>query len=195
MFLPFRCSKSGTFLVNSASHTFGTKPFSTKNSARDCWWLAFFTNGEGYHNFHHAFANDYRNGILWFQWDPSKWFIWINYQLGLAYNLQRTPDSHILKAYLESSYDQFRLSWKEEVPTQLEAMRSSIEEKLHEFQQKVRDYQAAKESRAVENARIRSVRVRYWRRKLRNEKRILEHAVQEYRAVLKLTQRYGASTV
>jgi fatty-acid desaturase len=36
---------------------------------------ALLTNGEGYHSFHHRFPNDYRNGIQWYNWDPSKWVI------------------------------------------------------------------------------------------------------------------------
>ena len=38
------------------------------------WRLLTF--GEGYHNFHHMFAHDYRNGVRWWQWDPSKWCIY-----------------------------------------------------------------------------------------------------------------------
>ncbi len=183
----------GTFLINSASHTFGTRPYSTKNSARDCWWLSLLTNGEGYHNFHHAFANDYRNGVRWYQWDPSKWFIWSLSKVGLSYDLRRTPDSHILKARLESAYEDFRRNWNKEVPSQLEHMRASIEEKLQEFQQKVREFHAWKESRALENARIRRVRARYWQRRLRHERKHLENSLHEYRALLQLTRRYGHS--
>ena len=64
-----------TFLINSAAHAFGRQPYSDEHSARDNGWLAFLTYGEGYHNFHHQFAHDYRNGIRWWQWDPSKWII------------------------------------------------------------------------------------------------------------------------
>src|SRR2546430_12662994 len=37
--------------------------------------LPILTCGEGYHNFHHRFPSDYRNGVAWYQWDPSKWLI------------------------------------------------------------------------------------------------------------------------
>ncbi len=82
-----------TFLINSASHCFGTQPYSTQNSARDCGWLAFFTFGEAYHNFHHAYASDYRNGVRWYHWDPSKWLIFSLSRLGLTYHLKRVPKS------------------------------------------------------------------------------------------------------
>jgi hypothetical protein len=57
-----------TFLINSAAHFFGRRPYSTEISARDNGWLALLSYGEGYHNFHHAFPGDYRNGIAWYQW-------------------------------------------------------------------------------------------------------------------------------
>jgi stearoyl-CoA desaturase (delta-9 desaturase) len=80
-----------TFLINSAAHMFGSRPYSKETSARDFWLLAFFTYGEGFHNFHHAFASDYRNGVRWFQWDPSKWTIWVLSKVGLTSRLQRVP--------------------------------------------------------------------------------------------------------
>ncbi|MBA2433531.1 MAG: fatty acid desaturase, partial [Chthoniobacterales bacterium] len=52
-----------TFLINSACHTMGRQPYSTKCSARDSFLLAIFTFGEGYHNYHHEFQHDYRNGV------------------------------------------------------------------------------------------------------------------------------------
>ena len=51
----------------------GPTPRTTR--ARDNAVLALVTFGEGYHNFHHIFAHDYRNGVRWWQWDPTKWLI------------------------------------------------------------------------------------------------------------------------
>jgi stearoyl-CoA desaturase (delta-9 desaturase) len=180
----------GTFFINSLAHTFGTRPYSTKNSARDCWWLAFLTNGEGFHNFHHAFANDYRNGLRWYHWDPSKWLILTLHGMGLSKNLQRTPEAHILRAKLEASLDQFRHGWQNEIPQQLEAMKQAIESRLQEFQQKFKEFQAWKEQR--DSARWRRVRARYWRKRLKAEARALETAVNEYGALLRLTLSHGS---
>jgi cytochrome b involved in lipid metabolism len=47
--------------------------------------------GSRYHNFHHEVPGDYRNGVRWFQYDPTKWFIWGCQKLGLAYDLKRFP--------------------------------------------------------------------------------------------------------
>jgi len=70
--------------VNSVAHLYGSRPYTDENSARDNALLAFVTNGEGYHNFHHKFPSDFRNGIRWYQWDPTKWLIQSLGFLGLA---------------------------------------------------------------------------------------------------------------
>jgi stearoyl-CoA desaturase (delta-9 desaturase) len=87
-----------TFFINSLCHTIGHRPYSTKHSARDSVIMAFATFGEGYHNYHHEFQHDYRNGVKPWQWDPTKWTIWTLSKLGLASNLRRVPDSKILLA-------------------------------------------------------------------------------------------------
>jgi stearoyl-CoA desaturase (delta-9 desaturase) len=87
-----------TALINSACHMFGIQPYETENSARDSWWLAFFSNGEGYHNFHHRFPSDYRNGHRWFHWDPTKWAIKSMSFVGLTRNLKRATDDAVAGA-------------------------------------------------------------------------------------------------
>jgi stearoyl-CoA desaturase (delta-9 desaturase) len=91
------------FFINSFAHTFGTRPYDPTISAKDNWFGAVLTNGEGYHNFHHKFPNDYRNGIRWYHWDPSKWFIWVLARLGFAWDLKRTSDHQIFQARLAAS--------------------------------------------------------------------------------------------
>src|SRR3984893_3385349 len=80
-----------TFFINSACHCLGRQPYSTRCSARDSFFLALFTLGEGYHNYHHEFQHDYRNGVKPWQFDPTKWLIWILSKFGLAGNLRRVP--------------------------------------------------------------------------------------------------------
>lgn len=86
------------FAVNSIAHTIGSRPYSKTTSARDSFWTALVTLGEGYHNFHHRFQRDYRNGLRWWQLDPTKWFVWAMSKVGLAWNLRRTPDALIEEA-------------------------------------------------------------------------------------------------
>ncbi|OJJ38018.1 hypothetical protein ASPWEDRAFT_739310, partial [Aspergillus wentii DTO 134E9] len=89
-----------TFCVNSLAHYLGEQPIDGRNSPRDHLLTAMITLGEGYHNYHHAFPSDYRNGIKWWQWDPTKWVIWTWKQLGLASELQRFDDPDIEKCRL-----------------------------------------------------------------------------------------------
>jgi stearoyl-CoA desaturase (delta-9 desaturase) len=93
-----------TFLINSLAHAWGRQPYSDEHSARDNWWLAFLTYGEGFHNFHHQFAHDYRNGIRWWHWDPSKWIIWSLSHVGITFKLKRTSDVTIQRARLSMQF-------------------------------------------------------------------------------------------
>jgi stearoyl-CoA desaturase (delta-9 desaturase) len=87
-----------TFFINSLAHMWGRQPYTDKNSARDNGLLAFFTFGEGYHNFHHIFEYDYRNGIKWWQFDPTKWLISGLSFIGFTKNLRRCPEERIERA-------------------------------------------------------------------------------------------------
>jgi stearoyl-CoA desaturase (delta-9 desaturase) len=78
-----------TFFINSACHTLGRRPYSTRCSARDSFLMALLTFGEGYHNYHHEFQHDYRNGVKSWQWDPTKWIIWLLSKIGLTGGLRR----------------------------------------------------------------------------------------------------------
>jgi stearoyl-CoA desaturase (delta-9 desaturase) len=66
---------NSTFCINSICHLWGDQPYSELNSSRDSWWVSLVTFGEGYHNYHHAYPRDYRNGPVWYNFDPSKWLI------------------------------------------------------------------------------------------------------------------------
>ncbi|GAB3037429.1 fatty acid desaturase [Bowmanella dokdonensis] len=90
-----------TFFINSLAHIWGKQTYTDKNSARDNGILALFTFGEGYHNFHHIFEYDYRNGIRWWHFDPTKWLIRLLSLLRLTHNLRRCPEERIEKARLE----------------------------------------------------------------------------------------------
>jgi stearoyl-CoA desaturase (delta-9 desaturase) len=78
-----------TWFVNSWAHTGGSRPYDPTISAADSWLLAFFTFGEGFHNFHHAFPQDYRNGVAAWSFDPGKWIIHSLSWVGVTYDLKR----------------------------------------------------------------------------------------------------------
>ena len=84
-----------TFCINSFCHWIGRRPYSTRCTARDSWIMALFTFGEGYHNYHHEFQHDYRNGVKPWQFDPTKWAIWTMSKLGLTRDLRRVPAEKI----------------------------------------------------------------------------------------------------
>ena len=84
---------NSTFCINSVCHLWGSQAYSRANSSRDSWWVSLITLGEGYHNYHHTFPRDYRNGPLGYNVDPSKWLIYGLSRLGLAEGLVRCDSS------------------------------------------------------------------------------------------------------
>ncbi len=88
-FLRLVLSQHFTYLINSAAHIWGSRSYDPTQTARDNWFISLFTFGEGYHNYHHTFAWDYRNGIKWYHWDPTKWLIRLCSWLGLTSELRR----------------------------------------------------------------------------------------------------------
>jgi len=90
-----------TFFVNSLAHTFGDKTFSDHHTAFDSVLTAVLTLGEGYHNYHHEFPQDYRNGIKPYHYDPTKWLIKLLNVFNLTYDLKCITDDEIGKARLQ----------------------------------------------------------------------------------------------
>jgi stearoyl-CoA desaturase (Delta-9 desaturase) len=97
-----------TFFINSLAHMWGSRPYTEDNTARDNPFIAVVTYGEGYHNFHHIFTHDYRNGVRWWQWDPTKWLIAALQPLGLTRRLKRTPVFQIQRALLDMQFTRTR---------------------------------------------------------------------------------------
>ena len=93
-----------TFFINSLCHIFGTRPYTDTNTARDNFLLAIATWGEGYHNYHHFFQYDYRNGVKWWQYDPTKWLIAGLSKLGLTRELRTVDDMTIKHAEVKMQF-------------------------------------------------------------------------------------------
>jgi stearoyl-CoA desaturase (delta-9 desaturase) len=117
-----------TFFINSLCHMVGRRPYSTEHSARDSGIMAVFAFGEGYHNYHHSFPFDYRNGVKPWQFDPAKWIIWTLSRLGLARDLRRAPEAAILKAKIEVQFEKA----KERLQQVVHDFREQHEARLHE---------------------------------------------------------------
>ncbi len=97
-------SQHFTYFINSLAHIWGKRPYSDNSTARDNTLLALITYGEGYHNYHHTFQWDYRNGIRWWHFDPTKWLINTLSRLGLASGLKRCDPDKIERAKLDRQY-------------------------------------------------------------------------------------------
>ena len=143
-----------TFFINSLAHIVGRQPYTDENTARDNALVALVTFGEGYHNFHHMFAHDYRNGVRWWQWDPSKWFINTMHWCGLARNLKRTPWFKIQRARLDT---QFRRAERQLAGrsgrAQIERLRMRIAEEYEAFRVAVADWTQLREQWLLETRR------------------------------------------
>jgi stearoyl-CoA desaturase (delta-9 desaturase) len=142
-----------TFFINSLAHMWGSRPYSEQNTARDNWMLAPLTFGEGYHNFHHAFPADHRNGIRWYQFDITKWWLHAFNWVGFTWNLRRAHESSILMAklkvqmnHVQRRYEQAGVSptlW-DQVQTQLQYGRKRLEAAVMQYQHAKAEYRRQK---------------------------------------------------
>lgn len=130
-----------TFFINSLAHYWGRRPYTAGNTARDNDLLAFFTYGEGYHNFHHIFQWDYRNGVRWWQYDPTKWFISLCAALGLASGLKRVPEFQIRKALVERQIERARERLDAcRDPSLLQRLQAQLEQEVSQLAQLIGDW-------------------------------------------------------
>ncbi|MBP0017557.1 MAG: fatty acid desaturase [Cyanobacteria bacterium SBLK] len=80
-----------TWFVNSATHTWGYRTFAAKDNARNLWWVALSTYGEGWHNNHHAHPRSAQSGWHWWEMDLTWHTIQFIERLGLAKKVRRIP--------------------------------------------------------------------------------------------------------
>ena len=127
-----------TFFINSLAHIWGKQTYTDENSARDNGFLAFLTYGEGYHNFHHIFETDYRNGIKWYQFDPTKWFIKTASLLGITKNLRTVPEERIEQAKVQMQLQRARENVKRR--PNAEQLLQLLEQEYELLLQRMQDY-------------------------------------------------------
>jgi len=77
-----------TWLVNSATHMWGSRRFATKDASTNNWWVALLTFGEGWHNNHHAHPTSARHGLTWYEIDLNWIGISLLRALGLAWDVK-----------------------------------------------------------------------------------------------------------
>ena len=122
-----------TFCINSICHKFGKQTYSKEQTARDNWITALVTTGEGYHNYHHQFPLDYRNGIKWYHYDPAKWLIKSLHLTGLAKDLRTQSKSKIMQYTITSQESGWLTKWSDRahlVPHQLEELIAPLKESI-----------------------------------------------------------------
>lgn len=142
-----------TFCINSLCHWIGDRPYSTECTARDSFLMAVVTFGEGYHNYHHEFQYDYRNGVRPWQFDPTKWTIWLLSKFGLVSGLRTVPEEKILKARIAEKERllQAQLAEKalpDSLSSVIESARASLHHAVDEWEKLLVEYRTALESRS-----------------------------------------------
>lgn len=142
-----------TFCINSLAHAWGSQPYSDAHSAKDNPLIALLTYGEGYHNFHHTFQWDYRNGIRWYQFDPTKWLIKTMSFTGLATSLKRAAPEKIEQKLvaMQRKHAAERISRFRPINTQqwidlLDAEHSQLIDMIHEWSRCRQEWLALKKA-------------------------------------------------
>jgi fatty-acid desaturase len=96
--LPVTVGFHVTWMVNSVTHLWGTRRFSTTDDSRNNFGVALLTGGEGWHNNHHANPVSARHGLAWYEIDVNYYGILLLQKLGLA--------SHVKAARLNSAAEE-----------------------------------------------------------------------------------------
>ncbi|PAW81538.1 MAG: hypothetical protein B9S31_02400 [Spartobacteria bacterium Tous-C9RFEB] len=139
-----------TFCINSLCHWIGDRPYSSHCSARDSVLMAILTFGEGYHNFHHEFQHDYRNGVKPWQIDVTKWTIWLLNKCGLVRNLRTVPEEKIIKAQiveqelqLEARVSAHPSAFSDSIKAMVDSARAQMNEAMLRWEELLIEYRAA----------------------------------------------------
>ena len=176
-----------TFFINSLCHMWGKRPYTDENTARDNFILAILTWGEGYHNYHHIFQYDYRNGVKWWQYDPTKWLIWTSSKLGLAKNLRRIPSFNIQKAELAMKFkyaEQDLAIYGHDVNTDIAQMKQRIAQEYEAFTLTLNDWAKLKEQELQAKKAAMAEKINQMDHKLKVDFQLLEHRLAHHRECL-----------
>ena len=181
-----------TFFINSLCHMWGKRPYTDENTARDNFILAILTWGEGYHNYHHIFQYDYRNGVKWWQYDPTKWLIWTSAKLGLAKNLRRIPSFNIQKAELAMKFkyaEQALAIYGHDVNTDITQMKQRIAQEYEAFTLTLNDWAKLKEQELQAKKAAMAEKIHQMDHKLKVDFQLLEHRLAHHRECLETLMR------
>ena len=85
-----------TWSINSVTHLWGYRSFETHDDSRNNWLVGLVSNGEGWHNNHHADPRCAAHGQRWWELDVSYLTIWALERIGLASDLIKPRCSRIV---------------------------------------------------------------------------------------------------
>jgi len=192
-----------TWFINSWAHTGKSRPYNPDVTAADHWLLAVLAFGEGWHNYHHAFPNDYRNGVGRWDWDPSKWLIQAMARLGVAYDLKRVQSTTIWSRRVEAllAYEgcpRTRAELLEGTRRSLDRLRARKEAQLARFMARLQVQAAASQADLQEVRQRLAQRMDEWKR-LRDERSLarahrMEALIDQLTVYRGLLERLGAPT-
>lgn len=91
------------FLINSAAHLWGNKPYDKNIKPVETKPIALLTLGETFHNYHHAFPWDYKAAELGnYSLNLTKLFIDFMAKIGWAYDLKTASTNLIQKRVVKA---------------------------------------------------------------------------------------------
>lgn len=82
---------NATWLVNSAAHLWGARPYDIRINPAENKMVAVLTVGEGFHNYHHTFPQDYTTSEFQYFLNFTSLFIDIFAFFGQAYDRKSMP--------------------------------------------------------------------------------------------------------
>ncbi|HAG90333.1 MAG TPA: hypothetical protein DCL41_00585 [Bdellovibrionales bacterium] len=174
-----------TFFINSLCHMWGRQTYTDTNTAKDSFLMAIFTFGEGYHNFHHYFHNDYRNGVKWYNYDPTKWAIRVAQGLGLANKLHRVSKVEIEKARMAMVEKRIQMASHPKMENfleRLQVLREKWEECGVAFEKKKAEYLELRRQKVERRCQEREERMRTLKKELRLARREMRRALSQWKA-------------
>lgn len=91
-----------TWGINSAAHMWGYRNYETRENSRNNWLFALLTNGEGWHNNHHADPRSAAHGHRWWELDVTYWTLCFLEKIGLVKDLVRPNKSALDRKALKT---------------------------------------------------------------------------------------------
>ena len=128
--------------------------------------MALVTYGEGYHNYHHEFQHDYRNGVKPWNFDPTKWSIMALNKVGLVSDLRRVPDNKIIGAEMKEAQRK-----AESKLAELEEQGGSVSDaamaRINELMSKLKENMSELEATVAESLEMSRDKLKRWERETR----------------------------